>query len=257
MRKLFLPVLLMFMMATSVVSQEFFEFTSNTGQQAVIAILEDAPTLQGDPLPPDAEVGVFTPAGLCVGAIVWEGDGNQAITAWGNNIMTQEVDGIRSGEPFVFKMYSPNTGNVYEAKELLYKEDTNLLTTGIYEPNGMYVIESVTFSSPDTLGRLFTVTPFVEPPEQVVLDMPEHNAVVGDLYESNGDFVADIDLVWYSAERAEWYELEVVELAPGTQVYSETLSDTSFIATELEAGVTYRWSVRGCHSLGCGEWSGK
>ena len=39
------------------------------------------------------EIGVFTPADLCVGASVWDGTTPMALVAWVDDSQTPEVDG--------------------------------------------------------------------------------------------------------------------------------------------------------------------
>ncbi|RMF59220.1 MAG: hypothetical protein D6743_16610, partial [Calditrichaeota bacterium] len=85
-----------------------FTFTSNTGESYSIVI--DNATLDGNPLGNGDEIGVFTPAGLCVGASVWDGSTPLALTAWADDGQTSEVDGYKTGEKMSFRIWDASAG---------------------------------------------------------------------------------------------------------------------------------------------------
>jgi len=74
-----------------------FIFTSKTGDSYSIVI--GGATIDGLGLESGDEIGVFTSAGLCVGAEVYNGIYNLGLTAWINNSQTPEVDGHASNTP--------------------------------------------------------------------------------------------------------------------------------------------------------------
>ena len=90
-----------------------FTFTANTGDSYSIVI--DTVTWNGSPLNNGDEVGVFTPAGLCVGASVWDGNTPLALTAWGDDTQTTTVDGYVNGEQMSFKIWRLNNNTEYSA----------------------------------------------------------------------------------------------------------------------------------------------
>jgi hypothetical protein len=92
-----------------------FTFKSNTGESYSIVI--DAATLDGNSLEKGDEIGVFNPAGLCVGASVWDGTSPLALTAWADDSQTTEVDGYKTGETMYFRIWdaSASTVNDYTA----------------------------------------------------------------------------------------------------------------------------------------------
>ncbi len=69
------------------------------------AIVVQAATINGAALANGDEIGVFTPAGICVGAAVVAGPTNQTLTAWEDDSFTPEVDGYRSGEAMSFRVW--------------------------------------------------------------------------------------------------------------------------------------------------------
>ena len=82
-------------------AQIHFTFTSNTGNNMTILVKTDInPNIEGSALSDGDEIGVFTPSGLCVGAVVWQ-SANAAITVWGDDEQTDAADGIESVMTFV------------------------------------------------------------------------------------------------------------------------------------------------------------
>ncbi len=87
-----------------------FTFTSPT--QESYSIVVDNATLDGTQLTNGDEVGVFTPAGLCVGASLWDGTTPLGLTAWADDSQTPGVvDGYKSGEKMSFRIWDASTGS--------------------------------------------------------------------------------------------------------------------------------------------------
>ncbi|MBN2011711.1 T9SS type A sorting domain-containing protein [candidate division KSB1 bacterium] len=79
------------------------------------SIVINAATLDGDPLAPGDEIGVFTPARLCIGASVWSGTAPLSVVAWKDDAQTTEViDGYRTGETMLFRMWEAGTSATIE-----------------------------------------------------------------------------------------------------------------------------------------------
>ena len=72
----------------------------NTGQNMTLGI--PLSSWREKPQPGD-EVGVFTESGLLVGSGVFDG-GNMAITVWGDDETTPEIDGLLPGEAFSLRL---------------------------------------------------------------------------------------------------------------------------------------------------------
>jgi hypothetical protein len=116
-------------------SQTYFSFTSNTGNNASISLPASInPSIDGQSLSIGDEIGVFTPGGLCVGAIVWTGE-NNVITVWGNNEINDVIDGIQSGEEIGFRVWRKSTNTVLNYVEKEYSKGN-----GLYAVNGLYVL---------------------------------------------------------------------------------------------------------------------
>ena len=118
-----------------------FRFVKNTGNNATVGIpLSAQPLVDNTPLEVGDEIGAFTPAGLCVGAVVWENK-NTALTVWGDDEMTPEVDGIKPGEPINYKIWKKSTDVEYQATA------TYSLGNGIYQPNAIFILSTLNAKS--------------------------------------------------------------------------------------------------------------
>lgn len=80
---------------------QHFRFTNNTGEN--YSILVRSATLNGVPLITGDEIGVFTPAGLCVGAVAVSS--NLGFSAWQDDSQTPAVDGYIPGESMSFRFW--------------------------------------------------------------------------------------------------------------------------------------------------------
>lgn len=85
------------------IAQGHFVFQANTEDSYAIVVqsaaLNDVPLENGD------EIGVFTPAGLCVGASVVAGASNILITAWQDDSISPATDGYRDGEAISYRVW--------------------------------------------------------------------------------------------------------------------------------------------------------
>ncbi len=89
---------------------QHFRFTNNTGEN--YAILVRSATLNGASLAAGDEIGVFTPAGLCVGATVVDMPGKiplAGFTAWQDDPQTPAVDGYNDNESMSFRFWHAAT----------------------------------------------------------------------------------------------------------------------------------------------------
>ena len=116
-----------------------FSFTSNTGNNATVAVPVAAnPNIGGTTLIAGDEIGAFTPAGLCAGAIVWS-DTNAALTVWGDNDQTPGIDGLRAGEQIYYRLWRQSSNTEYQNVAVTYATGT-----GAFQANGIFVLSSLT-----------------------------------------------------------------------------------------------------------------
>lgn len=132
-----IPVLI-FLVCGVASAQTHFMFTRNTGNNATIGIpLSANPCIDGVPLFVGDEIGAFTPDGLCVGAVVWDST-NTAMTVWGDNELTEAVDGLRSGEEITYRVWQKSTDIEYVDVAVTYSEGD-----GIYGPDKIFVLSAL------------------------------------------------------------------------------------------------------------------
>ena len=77
----------------------FNEFAmTDVNHNVVIEYVE----IEGESIPSLWEIGAFSPDQLLAGGLVWEAEGNNIITVWGDDPETDETDGFQEGETMSF-----------------------------------------------------------------------------------------------------------------------------------------------------------
>jgi len=115
--------------ATAFSQPQHFSFTSNTGESYSLVI--DNAAVDGSALASGDEIGVFTPAGLCVGASVWSGSTPLALTAWKDDSQTGAVDGYVDGETMSFKIWDASASAELDATAT-YSQGSGSFGDGAY-----------------------------------------------------------------------------------------------------------------------------
>jgi len=111
--------------------------TFNTGGNAVLLIPAGIPvSIAGESLEPGDEIGVFSPGGICCGAGNWEGV-SLAVTVWGDDSQTGEIDGFLEGEPLVLKVWDVSAGREYVARAAFENSDGKYRSDGVYVAAGL------------------------------------------------------------------------------------------------------------------------
>lgn len=126
----FCALLLIFINFSNVFAQQHFTFTSNTGDTYSIVInsvtIDNLSPSSGD------EVGVFTSAGLCVGATVLPDTLPAPLTAWANDTQTSEVDGFTSGDTMFFRFWDVSKNTEVQTAEPQYTKGNGTFDDGPY-----------------------------------------------------------------------------------------------------------------------------
>ncbi len=99
-----------------------FNFMANTGEFYPIIIDNAVLGMPPEPLEFGDEIGIFTPAGLCVGAAVWTGIESEALglTAWKDDNQSPEIDGYQDGETMSFRFWDTSANAEYPSKMATY-----------------------------------------------------------------------------------------------------------------------------------------
>jgi len=130
-RKFHSALILVVILGIGVPAQTHFTFTSNTGNDMTVLVKTDInPIIEGSALSDGDEIGVFTPSGLCVGAVVWQ-SANAAITVWGDNEQTDNADGIESGAAMMFRLWDSSASKEVPASVTYSSGGPNYAADGI------------------------------------------------------------------------------------------------------------------------------
>ncbi|MBM3329771.1 MAG: choice-of-anchor D domain-containing protein, partial [Calditrichaeota bacterium] len=105
-----------------------------------LSLLVETAEIDGTQLGIRGQIGVFTPGGLCAGAVVIEEGFPVGFAAWGDDPSTQEVDGFAAGEALSFRLWD-------EAAGLDIAADPEYLTgNGLYVANGFLRLNLFAFT---------------------------------------------------------------------------------------------------------------
>jgi len=125
---------------TTVLPQLRNEFVGNTGRDHSFLILSCE--FAGESLVYGSEVAIFNQNDLCCGADYWL-ENRLGLAAWGDNEMTEAIDGWRDGEAFSFKIWDLAAG------EELIPEVEIVEGNESFEPNGLTVVRLSGEAAPD------------------------------------------------------------------------------------------------------------
>ncbi|MBN1893130.1 hypothetical protein JW906_01495 [bacterium] len=131
------------------VHTEHYLFTANTGENATVIIPVDAGPgySDGSLLSVGDEIGVFTASGACCGATVWAGV-NAAITVWGDDAITDSIDGFTEGDSLRFRVWKADAGADYPARVAFREGDP-----AEYTQDGVSVLTSLIAQMPSGACR--------------------------------------------------------------------------------------------------------
>ncbi|MBN1348982.1 T9SS type A sorting domain-containing protein [candidate division KSB1 bacterium] len=155
----FISLLSMALIGSLAMAQTHFTFTANTGNNATVVIPTAAnPNIDGTALVTGDEIGAFTPGGLCVGAVVWTEGANAALTVWGDDDQTTEVDGIKAGEAIMYRLWQMSSDVESEDATVTYAQGD-----GNYVANAMFVLATLDAAAPEE-GMSIKKIQFTEDP---------------------------------------------------------------------------------------------
>jgi hypothetical protein len=220
--------------ALSVSGQTHFTFTSLTGNNMTVIVRTVInPTINSQPLASGDEIGVFTPAGLCVGARTWDSINNRAITVWGDNDMTPDTTGIFPGETLSYRIWDSSLSLELPATAT-YDTSPPATSRGTYVVNGISLLASL-FAPPLPL-----------PPVQL---SPSDTAVI---------LVDSVVFIWnLTTPFVDKYVIEIAtdSLMSAIVAPRDTVIDTSRARKGLASGISYWWRVKAHNGSGWGNWS--
>jgi hypothetical protein len=241
--------------------QQHFSWTSNTGNNAHVAVLLESEILiDGEPIQPGDEIGVFTPDALCVGGLVWDGERNRSIAVWQDNTMTPDVvDGIRVGEVMHFRLWRNSTGIEYSDVTVTYS-----LGDSIYTTNGMYVIESMIAGEPKNDDPDDPEDPSdpddpEDPTDPTDPGEPEDPKIPQPIFPFDESIEISINttLLWQGTGESSLYHLQLAANDEFENIFmdEEEIADTTYTVKDLTYTTDYFWRVRAHTGNEFGEWS--
>jgi hypothetical protein len=90
----------------------------------------------------DDIIGIFTPDGICAGNIqIGNTSENHAFYAFADDQVTSETDGFTDGQPMIFKLFRPSTGEEFNLEVAYNPEIPN--NDGLFASEGMSAIEAL------------------------------------------------------------------------------------------------------------------
>ncbi|MBM3325473.1 MAG: choice-of-anchor D domain-containing protein, partial [Calditrichaeota bacterium] len=115
-----------------------------------MSLLVQMAEINGEPLAALDQIGVFTPDGLCAGAVIIEQDFPVGFAVWGDDPSTQEiVDGFTVGQPMSFRFWDESAGMEFDAEADFIQGENR------YAINGFALLELYAVSA----GPRFRYTP--------------------------------------------------------------------------------------------------
>jgi hypothetical protein len=119
----------------------FIGCASNTGANATALLTADL--LAGLQLQPGDELAVFgAQSGLCASALSWEGSSDAlALTAWGDDEVTEAVDGLQEGEAMLWMIWH-TSGNRESVLRIAYRQEDPFQGDGLYTQDGLYLLQA-------------------------------------------------------------------------------------------------------------------
>jgi len=121
------------------VKDRHFACATQADVNATIAVTTDTSIDGNLVLEPGDELAIFMPNGdICAGTAVWAGQ-NIAITAWGDDPQTEEMDGLIKGDPLHFRIWDASEQVEYQVADVDYQEGD-----GIFVEDGIYIVAALT-----------------------------------------------------------------------------------------------------------------
>ncbi len=125
----------------------FTNCASSTGGNGTVAIpLEVMMEHDQGYFRPDTgdEIAVYRPDGsLCAGVTVWDATTHGALTVWGDNTITEEIDGMVPGEVMKWRVWDSSANKEYDVN-VTYVGTLPLWPNGAYGNDRLYQLASFT-----------------------------------------------------------------------------------------------------------------
>lgn len=142
-------VFLLLGLSSSAQADPYFDSCSErTGINATLIVPVSAMDVSGMPIETVDEFAVFTPSGVCGGRLIWDG-ANAALAVWGDDPMTEVVEGFVSGDPMTYMFWDASEGieygGGYGSVSVTFADTFE--DTGIFDPGAIYLASEIRVST--------------------------------------------------------------------------------------------------------------
>lgn len=188
-----------------------------------------AKVFENSGIKPDDVIGAFTMDGNCAGRLeVQNSHENFALTIFGDDMLTPEKDGFDYAEPFLFKVYRPETDEVFD---ITVNFDPTLPQTGYFTDHGLSAVQSLKVQSTGILD-FSTISMEVYPnPSRGIFNVRVNKTLENPELQINdfrGSLIKEIHSGIYKT--GENLQFDLSDLPNG--VYFLTVMDEGFVAQE-------------------------
>ena len=225
--------------ATPVYPLTKFRESVNTGSNMTVGI----PTDSWEVLPEEGdEIAAYTEGGLLVGSVTYTGE-STALTVWGDDVTTDEVEGLVEGEVISFELWRKSEDRIESLDVRDWVEGDN-----VYAVNGIAVAGNIT-SSVSVMG--YELYPNVPNPfgskTSISFFAPQDGNVKVGIYDMLGNLVEEVTNEDY---KSGMYMLEFSseDVAPGT--YFIRMTAAGFNVTNTMNIIVFEFLLKNfCPSL--------
>jgi hypothetical protein len=209
---------------SQIASAGHFEYKSLT--QFFYPIYVDTVEVVGDTIATGDEIAVFTPSGLCVGAVTYDGEFPLHLNAWQDDISTDSVDGYTYGEEMTFKLFDQSRNQeltfTLPPGIMAMEEDDPIAPTHSGFGKGLYALRNFTgnISSVQQLPQAFHLgqnypNPFNS--ETIIpLELPQRSHVKIELFNVQG---RSLGVIFEGVENAGWPKIHYDGLGLASGMY--------------------------------------
>lgn len=193
-----------------------------TGRSAGLIIPASAkPTINGAALSAGSEIAIYTPDGSCAGRGIWD-EKSLAMAIWGNDVLTDEKDGLDTGDALLVQVWDAGSSKLYVGPELVQAE---------LDTSEVYYHSAYTYAE----GAIYRLT-------GLSIDTRLSPALVA---PGDGGLFRDrqIDLTWRMVSGADSYNLLVATNSSFADPILDVTIDDTGASVDVDDQATYYWRV--------------
>lgn len=127
----------------------FESCSERTGNNATLIVPAAVVDVNGDALDPEDELAIFTPAGVCAGRLMWDGE-NAALAVWEDDPMTEVIEGFAEGDAMTYVVWDASEGLEYGRGlgVITVSYDEEFEGSDVFLPDAIYQASGISVSVP-------------------------------------------------------------------------------------------------------------